>query len=152
MTDLARATMAAAVVEAVGIAGPRSDALLSIRLLKSPAYRCMTRSAHLALAKIVIERASGRFAITHAQFAAFGVDRCGIAHAVAELEALGVVAVHRAAAKANEFCMSDKWCSIRTVAQAKALRDKARHFGIIRRRKVARRSGQRLTHDQSAAP
>ena len=151
MTDLASAMRAAAavrVVEGCGMAVPRTEAPLSLKLLRSPAFRCLTKSAHLALARIVIELANGRNAVTHRQFVCYGIARDSITAAVAELEALGIIVVERHNAHANAFDISQKWCGIATIAQAKAVRDRARHFEMTRRRKVeramARRARQRL--------
>jgi hypothetical protein len=42
----------------------------SIAFLRSPAFRVLTKSAHLMLVRIEIERANGRHHITHAKYKA----------------------------------------------------------------------------------
>jgi hypothetical protein len=81
------------------------DGLVSIALLKSPAYRCMTKSAHLILARVTIELANGRNAITHCGFQKFGIARDSVTAAVAEVEALGLIRVGRRTAHASEGSM-----------------------------------------------
>lgn len=155
MTDLlTRAVLAARTTPAEPHAATQG-ALLWVKLLKSASFRALTRAGHLALAKIVIELSNGRTSVTHRMFEAYGLDRCGIGHAVCELEALGIVVVHRSTAKANEFAMSSRWMAIGSLAEAKQRRDEARHYGIIRKRKVERQSAridreQRLAWLQSA--
>jgi hypothetical protein len=96
----------------------------------------------LALAKIVVERMTGRSCVTHRMFQDFGVPRDSITHAIVELEALGIVVVKRRAAKSNDFALAFKWKGIASAEEAVAIRDRARHFGIIRRRKVERETAR----------
>ena len=144
MNDLASAVRRAAatvVMPAVG-RGRQSAAVApwSIRFLRSPVFRSMTRSAVQVLARITVELANGRNAVTHRAFQNFGVDRGGITAAIVELEALSVIVVERRAAKANAFDLSERWRNLTIIEQATGIRDRARHFGITRRRKIERAS------------
>lgn len=70
-----------------------------IEMLRSPAYRVLSLSAHRVLARIEIEFAdhggteNGRLPVTYADFAAYGLDRHSIAPAIRELETLGFIEV-----------------------------------------------------------
>jgi hypothetical protein len=146
VSNLASARITAAAARADDdIAAPEASAATwrqTIDFLRSPSFRVLTRAALLALGKIVAERVAGRFAITHCDFQSFGLNRGSIVHAVVELEALGIIAVKRTSAHANSFDMSQKWRNIVTLEQAKRIRDRGRHFGIIRRRKVERETAR----------
>jgi Mn-dependent DtxR family transcriptional regulator len=121
----------------------RDDAPLPIALLRSPAYRVLTKSAHLALALIAIELANGRDAVTHESFQRYGIPRDSVTHALAEIEALGLVTVQRRGGRnANAFARAERYRNIHSIQQARAIRDRARHFGITRRRKVERETAR----------
>jgi hypothetical protein len=112
----------------------------SVAFLKSPAFVVLTKSAHLALARIEIARAKGHHHITHRQFQSYGIPRDSISHAISELEGLGVIIVQRHAAKSNSFGMSGKWREITSIEQARRIRNIVRNFGIFARRKRERKT------------
>jgi hypothetical protein len=122
----------------VALDGGSLAAWLPITLLASPAFIALTKSAHLVLARIMIARASGHHHIRHWEFQQYGVPRDSVTHAIAELEGLGIIRVQRHTAKANSFGISDKWREIATIGDARRIRDAARNFGIIARRKRER--------------
>src|SRR5262249_14985494 len=79
------------------IDGPFAPRL--IKMLKSPAYRALTQSAHRILSRIEIElyqhggEDNGKLVVTYDQFVEYGVDRDSIAPAIRELVALGFIEV-----------------------------------------------------------
>jgi hypothetical protein len=112
--------------------------------MRSAAFRCLTKSAHLALARIVVGLAVGRSAITQRQFVLFGISRDSVTAAVVELETLGLVVVQRSdGPHPNVYTLSQRWRDIATLADAVQVRDKARAFGLTRRRKVERATARR---------
>ena len=159
MTDLLtiaiRAARAVPVVAASGsvrtvetpdgatLRGVAYNTIPHITLMKSAAYRSLTKSGYLALSRVMIELAAGRSSVSHHHFRCYGIARDSITAAICEIERLGFVVVERRAAKANAFDWSQRWRSITTVAQAKAIRDRARHFGITRRKKLERAAARR---------
>ena len=70
-----------------------------IEMLESPAYRVLSRSAHMAIARVEIELTShggndnGKLPVTTDDFVAYGMHRTSIAPAIREVEALGFVRV-----------------------------------------------------------
>jgi len=68
-----------------------------IGMLKSPAFRTLSQSAHRALSRLVIELAkhagndNGNIVVTFDDFEAYGIHRHSIAPAIRELVALGFV-------------------------------------------------------------
>jgi len=70
-----------------------------IEMLESPAYRVLSRSAHLVISRIEVELAhhggndNGRLAVTTDQFVTFGMHRCSVAPAIREAEALGFIRI-----------------------------------------------------------
>jgi hypothetical protein len=70
-----------------------------IEMLESPAYRVLSRSAHMVIARIEIELAhhagndNGRLPVTTDQFVEYGMDRGAVAPAIREAEALGFIRV-----------------------------------------------------------
>ena len=70
-----------------------------IEMLEAPAYRALSRSAHLVIARIEVELAhhggndNGRLPVTTEDFVAYGMDRGSVAPAIREAEALGFIRV-----------------------------------------------------------
>jgi hypothetical protein len=70
-----------------------------VELLRSPAYRSLSRWEHLALSRIEIElrnhggNANGKLIVTTQQFADYGIERRKIPAALRALEALGIVGI-----------------------------------------------------------
>lgn len=71
-----------------------------IEMLESPAYRVLSRSAHLVIARIEIELAhhggndNGRLPVTTDDFVAYGMHhRASVAPAIREAEALGFIRI-----------------------------------------------------------
>ena len=70
-----------------------------IEMLKSPAYRVLSRSAHLVISRIEVELAhhggndNGRLPVTTDQFVEFGMDRASVAPAIREAAALGFIRI-----------------------------------------------------------
>jgi hypothetical protein len=79
------------------IDGPFAPRL--IKMLKSPAYRALSQSAHRILSRIEIElyqhggEDNGKLVVTYDHFVEYGVDRDSIAPAIRELVALGFIEV-----------------------------------------------------------
>jgi hypothetical protein len=71
----------------------------SIEMLESPAYRVLSRSAHMVISRIEIELAhhggndNGRLPVTTEDFVTYGMHRTSVAPAIREAEALGFVRV-----------------------------------------------------------
>jgi hypothetical protein len=72
-----------------------------IEMLESPAYRALSLSAHMVLARIEIELAhhggndNGKLPVTVDQFVEYGMHRSSVAPAIREVEALGFIRVER---------------------------------------------------------
>lgn len=70
-----------------------------IEMLESPAYRVLSRSAHLVISRIEVELAhhggndNGRLPVTTDQFVTFGMHRGSVAPAIREAEALGFIRI-----------------------------------------------------------
>ena len=70
-----------------------------IEMLESPAYRVLSRSGHMVLARIEIELAhhggndNGRLPVTTGDFVQYGMDRTCVAPAIRETEALGFIRI-----------------------------------------------------------
>ena len=123
-----------------------------VGLLRSPAYRVLSRTAHLALSRIEIElrdhagRDSAKLAVTKTDFIEYGIHPRMVAAAIRELEALGIIRVtargrggnaeHR---QPNRFCLNyacgavdakaevnNAWSRIETLEQAEQIAGNAR--------------------------
>lgn len=70
-----------------------------IEMLESPAYRALSRSAHMVISRVEIELGrhggndNGRLPVTTEDFVAYGMHRASVAPAVREAEALGFLRV-----------------------------------------------------------
>jgi hypothetical protein len=70
-----------------------------VELLTSPAFRVLSRAAHLALCRIEIElrqhggHANGKLIVTTQQFVEYGIHRRMVPAALRELAALGVICI-----------------------------------------------------------
>jgi hypothetical protein len=70
-----------------------------IEMLESPAYRVLSRSGHMVLARIEIELAhhggddNGRLPVTTENFVEYGMHRTSVAPAIREAEALGFIRI-----------------------------------------------------------
>jgi hypothetical protein len=73
----------------------------TIEMLESPAYRMLSRSAHMVISRVEIELAhhggndNGRLPVTTEDFIAYGMDRSSVAPALREAEALGFITLER---------------------------------------------------------
>jgi hypothetical protein len=76
-------------------------ALRPVAMLETAAYRVLSRSAHMVLARVEIESyrhggtENGRLKITYDSFVDYGIDRHSIGPAIRELVALGFLKVHK---------------------------------------------------------
>jgi hypothetical protein len=72
-----------------------------IEMLESPAYRALSRSAHMVISRIEIEHGhhggkdNGRLPVTTDDFVAYGMHRTTVAPAIREAEALGFLRITR---------------------------------------------------------
>ena len=72
-----------------------------IEMLESPAYRVLSRSAHMVISRVEVElrhhggNDNGRLPITTEDFIAYGMDRGSVAPAIREAEALGFINIER---------------------------------------------------------
>jgi hypothetical protein len=70
-----------------------------IEMLESPAYRVLSRSAHMVIARLEIELAhhggndNGKLPVTTDDFIEYGMHRGSVAPAIREAEALGFIRV-----------------------------------------------------------
>jgi hypothetical protein len=86
-----------------------------IEMLESPAYRVLSRSAHMIISRVEIELANhggndnGRLPITTEDFIAYGMDRSSIAPAIREAEALGFIRIERESMDSGSIWLSE-WC------------------------------------------
>lgn len=139
-----------------------------VEMLESPAYRVLSRAAHLVLSRIEIEnvqhagQTNGDLAVTHRDFVKYGVSHNQIGPALRELEALGfIVVTERGVAgnadeKApNKFRLtyrgsngphavmgdgSHEWRRCKTMKEAKAMAKMARDATPQRAWRVQRQS------------
>lgn len=88
----------------------------TIEMLRSPAYRTLSLSAHRILARLEIElaqhggRDNGKLPVTYLQFAAYGIDHHSIAPAIREVVALGFVKITQVGRAGNaEFRTPSKY-------------------------------------------
>lgn len=123
-----------------------------IEMLESPAYRALSRSAHMIISRIEIELAhhggndNGRLPVTTEDFVRYGMHRTSVAPGIREAEALGFIQVtergrggnaeHRSP---NHFCLTyahhrdskrrpptDEWRRIQTLQEANRIASAAR--------------------------
>jgi hypothetical protein len=87
-----------------------------IEMLRSPAYRVLSRAAHQILARLEIELAdhggkdNGKLPVTYEQFEDYGVHDHAIAPAIRELEALGFIEITEQGVAGNsEFRRPSKY-------------------------------------------
>jgi hypothetical protein len=122
-----------------------------IEMLKSPAFRVLSRAAHQVLARIEIEHAqhggaeNGKLPVTYDHFVEYGLHRHAIGPAIREAVALGFIEVtQRGCARNGEFhqpslyrltyrdvkgTLGDgmhEWRRIKSIEQAEALAKQAR--------------------------
>jgi hypothetical protein len=70
-----------------------------IEMLESPAYRALSRSAHMVISRVEIELAhhggneNGRLPVTTDDFVRYGMHRTSVAPAIREAEALGFIRI-----------------------------------------------------------
>ena len=122
-------------------------------MLESPAYRALSLSGHLAMARIETEFAhhggrpdlNGKLIVTFTDFETYGIHRHSIAPALRELEALGFIERTRkgVAGNAGYRCSNQfrltfrpcgivpgdgthEWRRIKTIDEARALAERAR--------------------------
>ena len=87
-----------------------------ISMLESPAFRVLSRAAHMVLARIEIEHMlhggveNGHLPVTYDDFVKYGIHRHAIAPAIRELEALGFIEItQRGRAGNREFHSPSKY-------------------------------------------
>jgi hypothetical protein len=123
-----------------------------IEMLESPAYRVLSRSGHMVLARIEIELAShggndnGRLPVTTENFVEYGMHRTSVAPAIRETEALGFIRVterghggnaeyrspnrfyltYAHARGSNRSPPTHAWRRVKTLEEAKQIADTAR--------------------------
>ena len=124
----------------------------SIEMLKSPAYRVLSLSAHRVMARLEIEFAhhggkpeeNGRLPCAYDHFGEFGIERHAIGPAIREAVALGFVEITRQGCAGNagyrlpawyrltyrhagpDFTITDDWRRIQTLEEAAAIAKAAR--------------------------
>jgi hypothetical protein len=141
--------------------------MLPAAMLRSPAWRVLSRTGHRILARILIEHCdhagkdNGALPVTHQQFCQFGIDGHAVAPGTREVVALGLTEITRRGRAGNaEFrCpnlfrvtflrtsnaeATNEWAKIETTEEAEAIRDMAR--ASTPERKPKRPSGKRRNH------
>jgi hypothetical protein len=123
----------------------------TIEMLESPAYRVMSRSAHMVISRVEIELGhhggndNDNLPVTKWDFVAYGIHHHAIAPAVREAEALGFLRVrrgrggnaeHRTPSKfgltyahhrnSRRSPPTDEWRRIKTVEEAEQIAEAAR--------------------------
>jgi hypothetical protein len=123
----------------------------TIEMLESPAYRVLSRSAHLAIARVEIELAqhggndNDQLPVPTEDFIAYGMDRSSVSPALREAEALGFLRIKRGRGgnaehrTPNRFGLTfaqhrnsrrnpptDDWRRITTIAEAEQIARAAR--------------------------
>jgi len=123
-----------------------------IEMLESPAYRVLSRSGHMVLARIEIELAhhggndKGRLPVTTENFVEYGMHRTSVAPAIREAEALGFIRIterghggnaeyrspnrfyltYAQARDSNKHPPTDEWRRIKTLHEANQIARSAR--------------------------
>src|SRR5262249_7248843 len=114
-----------------------------IAMLRSPAYRVLSLSAHRLLARIEIElhqhggEDNGKLPVPYEQFVEYGIHRHAIAPAIRECEALGFLEAEHGQAGNREYRWpsvyrltyrpvgrarpTDEWRRISTIEEAEAI-------------------------------
>jgi hypothetical protein len=147
-----------------------------IEMLECPAYRALSRSAHLVISRIEVELAhhggndNGRLPVTTDNFVAYGIHRASVAPAIREVEALGFIRVtergrggnaeHRSPnyffltfAYAKAEPPTHKWRQIKTVEEAAQIAHAARADKNSRAVALGKRSwGKRQRTGQKTVP
>jgi hypothetical protein len=121
----------------------------TIAMMRSPAYRVLSRAAHQVLSRIEVELAqhggleNGALPVTFDHFVEYGLHRRSVAPAIRELATLGFIEVTRHGCARNgdlrqastyrltnrptgKTAQTDEWRKIKSVADAEALAHKAR--------------------------
>jgi hypothetical protein len=146
-----------------------------IEMLESPAYRVLSRSAHMIISRVEIELAhhggndNGRLPITTEDFIAYGMDRSSVAPAIREAEALGFIRLERGRGGNAEYCTpslfgstfsyhlnsrlqppTDDWRSIKTIEEAEQIARAARNAKDQRAVQHGKRNWQKRQTKQKA--
>jgi hypothetical protein len=144
-----------------------------IEMLESPAYRVLSRSAHMIIARVEIELAhhggndNGRLPITTEDFIAYGMDRGSVAPATREAEALGFISIERGRAgnaehrtpsmfgstfsqhrNSRRHPPTDDWRKIKTIEEAEQIARGARQAKDQRAVAHGKRNWQKRTQKQ----
>ena len=143
-----------------------------VELLRSPAYRVLSRSAHQALSRIEIElrqhggNANGKLIVTTQQFIEYGIERRMVPAALRELDALGIIRItvrgrggnaeHRQPNRflLNYLCgavdahdlVTDAWNEIEVVEEAQEILRAARAAKDRNKVAYSRRHAQKRKH------
>jgi hypothetical protein len=146
-----------------------------IEMLESPAYRVLSRSAHMVISRVEIELAhhggndNGKLPITTEDFIAYGMDRSSVAPAIREAEALGFISLERGRGGNAEYrtpslfgstfsqhrnsrCSppTDDWRRIKTVEEAEQIARVARQAKDQRAVQHGKRNWQKRQTKQKA--
>ena len=146
-----------------------------IEMLESPAYRVLSRSAHMAISRVEIELAhhggndNDRLIVTTEDFIAYGMHRSSVAPALREAEALGFIRIKRGRGGNAEYRTpsvfgstfsqhrnskrhppTDDWRRIKTIEEAEQIAGSARDGKDQRAVDHGKRSWQKRTQKQKA--
>jgi hypothetical protein len=146
-----------------------------IEMLESPAYRVLSRSAHMAISRVEIELAhhggndNDQLIVTTEDFIAYGMDRSSVAPALREAEALGFLhitrgrggnAEHRKPSlfgstfsqhrNSKRHPPTDDWRKIKTIEEAEQIARTARDGKDQRAVAHGKRSWQKRQQKQKA--
>ena len=146
-----------------------------VEMLESPAYRVLSRSAHMVIARVEIELAhhggndNDRLPITTEDFIAYGMDRSSVAPAIREAEALGFIRVERGRGGNADYRTpslfgstfaqhlnshrnppTDDWRRIKTVEEAERIAHAAREAKDQRAVQHGKRNWQKRQTKQKA--
>jgi hypothetical protein len=146
-----------------------------IEMLESPAYRVLSRSAHMAISRVEIELAhhggndNDQLPVPTEDFIAYGMDRGSVAPGIREAEALGFLRVQRGRGgnaehrKPSLFGLTfaqhrdsrrrpptDDWRTIKTIEEAAQIARTARQAKDQRAVAHGKRSWQKRQQKQKA--
>jgi hypothetical protein len=142
-----------------------------VALLETPAFRVLSRAAHLAMSRIELElrhhagNGNGKLIVTKQQFIEYGLHKDSIAPALRELEALGIIIItqrgrggnaeHRQPNRflLNYMCgavdaheqVTNTWKRVQTVDEAEKLCAEARESKDPKNVAYGRRNAARKT-------
>ena len=119
------------------VTGSLLAAHVPVSLLRSPAFRSLSRSALLAVCCVLAEKAEGRTHVSAGQFIRYGIGPETLVLALEELRRQSILKIQRHTARSHSFGIDSGYKTI-TEAQAIKIRDEVRGHSVKELRKQDR--------------